>query len=173
MASDDREFDERDDREYDDRPPRRRRARAAAGGPNWLLWGGVGCVLVAGCGGLLAVGVAFGVRAFVTDLPAATAAADRFLDHLRQNRIDDPYAATTAGFKGRQSADQFRAFVGRFETLTTATSRTTNGFRIFHGPAGKQAFLQVTLHAPNNATTCTLTLVDEGGAWKVDNLTVP
>ena len=163
--------DNPDWRDDDDRPRRPRRVRASAGTP-WVLLAGVGCVVLLVCGGLVGVGVMWAARVFTTDLPAADAAASHFLDLLRENRLDDAYAAASDGFKARESPEQFRAFVGRFETLTTATSRTTNGFRIFQGADGKQAFLQVTLHAPNNATTCTLTLVEEGG-WKVDRITVP
>jgi len=157
----------------DDRGDRPRRTRPASAGRVWLLVGGVGCVVVLGCGGLITAGVYWGVRAFQTDLPAAAAAADAFLDFLQRGRTDDAYAATSAGFRGDQTPEQFRAFVGRFETLAAHTSRTTNGVRLFHGPEGKQVFVQVTLHAPNNATTCTLLLVDEGDAWRVERITVP
>ncbi len=44
---------------------------------------------------------------------------------------------------------------------------------IYSGTNGKQARIQMTLQAPNNATTCTLILVDEGGAWKVNQISVP
>lgn len=166
--------DDRDDRDdFDDRPRRRRARPTSSGGRTWLILVGVGCVVVFGCGGLIAAGVVWGFRAFGTDLPAASAAASAFLDHLQRGQPDNAYAAASDGFRSRQTAEQFRAFVGRFETLTTHTSRNTNGFRLFANPGGKQAFIQVTLHAPNNAMTCTLMLVDEGGTWRVDSITVP
>jgi hypothetical protein len=125
------------------------------------------------CGGGLAALVGWGIRGFVKDLPAATAVSDQFFDALQQGRIDDAYALTSAKFRAEQNREEFAQFLKKFETLTRHTSRTQNGFRIFHDGSGKRAFIQTTLHAPNNALTCTLVLIEEAGTWKVEQLTVP
>ncbi|MBO0699376.1 MAG: hypothetical protein J2P46_13350 [Zavarzinella sp.] len=108
-----------------------------------------------------------------TDVPAANNAASQFLDLLQQGRLDEAYAATSTGFRARESPEQFKAFLKQYQALTGGTSRTGNGVRVFQNPSGKQAFVQVTVHAPSNATTCTLVLVEEGGGWRVDRITVP
>jgi hypothetical protein len=48
-----------------------------------------------------------------------------------------------------------------------------NWFHMSNFNGVKQARIQMTLNAPNNATTCTLILVQEGGEWKVKEITVP
>ncbi|MDB5311520.1 MAG: hypothetical protein JWO38_5722 [Gemmataceae bacterium] len=163
------------DPDYDDREnsPRARRPGNRSNRSLWLVLGGIGCVVVLGCGGLIAAGLIWGLQAFTTDLPAATAAAEEFLDLLQQNRIDDAYAATSAGFQARQDREQFAAFVKRFETFTKFTSRSLTGARFFQNNNKKQVIVKMTLHAPNNAMTCTLELVQEDGVWKVDKITVP
>ncbi|MBX9624605.1 MAG: hypothetical protein K2X82_12425 [Gemmataceae bacterium] len=171
-----RDPDDRDDRDWDgrDRPRRRRpRPRAGSNRPVWIALGAVGCLVLAGCAGLIGLFGFWGFKAVTADLPAATAAADGFLDRLKQGKVDEAYQATTARFRAGQTPDQFAAFVARHETLTRHTTRTTNHFGLFQGPGGKQARLQTTLQAPNNATTCTVVLAEEDGAWKVDQFTVP
>lgn len=159
--------DERD-RDYDRGPSRRSSNRSL-----WIVLGTVGCGLLLMCSGAIAVAVFWGVRSFTTDAPAAQAVADEFLDRLRENKLDDAYALTSRQFRAEQSREQFADFVRQFETLTRHTSRTRNGFRLFQDGRGKRVFIQTTLNAPNNAMTCTLVMIEEAGAWKVEKVTVP
>lgn len=78
-----------------------------------------------------------------------------------------------AGYRAKNTPEQFASFIKQHETLSKHTTRTMNGFNIYSGTNGKQARIQMTLQAPNNATTCTLILVDEGGAWKVNQISIP
>lgn len=161
-----------DNDEYDRREPRERPARAS-NRSLWLALGAVGCVTVLGCAGGIGAFAYWGFRAFTADLPPAQATADRFLDLLKDEKIDAAYDLTSPGFRAGQSPAEFAAYVKRFETLTRHTTRTQNGVRLFHDASGKRVFVQTTLSAPNNALTCTLVLVEVDGTWRVDKITVP
>jgi hypothetical protein len=78
------------------------------------------------------------VNAFTRELLPAQEAADRFFDRLQGGQTGEAYELTSAGFRRGQSAEEFAAYVKRFETLTRHTTRTTNGARLFQGPGGKQ-----------------------------------
>lgn len=112
-------------------------------------------------------------KSIATDIPPAQAAADAFMDDLKADRIDAAYAATSSTFKGTTSPEKFREFVNRFDTLKTQTSRSFNNSMVHHGTSGKQVTLKMTLHAPNNAMSCTMIMVEENGQWKVLRLNVP
>ena len=163
-----RDRDRDPDREYDRGP-----SRGSSNRTTWIILGAAGCGLVLVCSGALALLVVWGFKSFTTDFPAAQAAADQFLDKLQADKVNDAYALTSTKFHAEQSREQFEGFVKRFETLTRHTSRTQNGFRLFQGPDGKRASIQMTLNAPNNAMTCTLVLTEEAGTWKVEMITVP
>jgi hypothetical protein len=131
--------------------------------------GGIGLVMVAACAGC---GI-WAFKSFTKDIPPAQASADAFLDDLKAGRIDAAYASTSNGFRAAQTLDQFRDFVKRLDTLKSQTSRSTVSSRLFQGTGGKQVTLIMTLHAPNNAMSCTLIMVEENGQWKVERLSVP
>lgn len=165
MSNDYGPSDERRREIYGDRPePRPSKSL-------WMLFGGVGCIVVLGCGGLIVAGVLWASKTFTTDLPAATAAANEFLDLLQQNRIDDAYAKTGSEFKAHQPREQFHGFVKQFDSFAKSTSREINSAWIVQG-GKKQAFVQMTLKSPNKSMTCTLQLVHENGVWKVEALNV-
>ncbi len=155
----------------DDREPKHRRPRSS----NKTLFiilgviGGLGLVMVAGC-----AGCGFWMfRAISTDIPPAQASADAFLADLQAGRIDVAYASTSGSFQSAQSLPQFREFVSRFATLKSHTSHSYDNSMIHHGTAGKQAVLKTTLRSPDNAMSCTLTVVQESGQWKVQGISVP
>ena len=112
-------------------------------------------------------------KSIATDIPPAQAAANVFMDDLKADRVDPAYASTSSGFKSTESLEKFRDFVKRLDTFKTQTSRSFDSSMIHHGTYGKQATLKMTLHAPNNAMSCTLTMVEENGQWKVQRLNVP
>jgi hypothetical protein len=60
----------------------------------------------------------------------------------------------------------------RLDTLKSQTSRSTVSSRLDQGIGGKQVTLIMTLHAPNDAMSCELTMVEENGQWKVERLSV-
>jgi hypothetical protein len=131
--------------------------------------GGVGLICLLACGGC----GYWMFKAFTTDLPAAQASANAFLDDLQSSRIESAYGQTTQGFQASMTLQQFRDFLKQYSTFTSQTSRTQNGFRVYSGTGGKQATVQMTLRTSNNAMTCTLILMQEGEQWKVHHLSVP
>jgi hypothetical protein len=165
-----RERNGADERDHGtDHPPR----RGSSGRSTWLVLGAAGCVLVLVCSGALAALVYWGFRSFTTDIPAAQEVADRFLDHVRAGKLDDAYALTSSDFRAEYDRERFAEFIKKFDTFGRHTSRTQQGFRLFHDGNGKHVFIQTTLNAPNNAMTCTLVLIEKEGVWKVDKITVP
>ncbi len=165
--------------EYEEQRPGEERPRRAGGpapGSNnsaCIIISSIGCLLCLGCVGLVAFAGYFGFKAFTTDMPAAQAVANQFLDLIQQNKIDEAYALTSPAFRTRLNPEQFGEFLKQFETFTKHTSRSQNAVRIFEDGRGKRVYLQLTLHAPNNAMTCTLEMVAEAETWKVNSITVP
>ena len=170
--------DEYQDQQQDQDRPRRVRRRYPEERPSsnktlWIILGSVGCISLLGCVGLVGLVGYFGFRAFTNDIPVAQAAADQFLDLLKEGKLDDAYAMTSPEFRSKQDKEQFEAFVKGIETFAQQTSRTTNGARMHQDASGKRVQIQVTLKTLNNATTCTLVMVERDGTWKVDRFTVP
>ncbi len=170
--------DEYEERTRDDGRPLRVRRDDRGGRPSsnkslWIILGAVGCVSLLGCLGLVALAGYWGFKAFTNDIPAAQTAADQFLSVLKEGKIEDAYASMSADYRAKHSPEQFAAFLKKIETFTRHTSRTRNGVRMHQDGSGKRVYIQMTLKAPNNATTCTLVMVEQDGTWKVDGITVP
>jgi hypothetical protein len=173
---DDRDADPLDDRRErpdDERPYRDPRLPGFGSGKVLLTLVGCGCLVVLGCGGVIAVGAVWGWKVFTEQLPQATGVADQFLDRLQHGDVEAAYEMTTRGFRERDTRQQFADFVQRSQMFTTHTTRTVSSARIFTNQAGSQATVVMTLHSPKNAMTCTLLLVEEGDEWKVDRVTLP
>jgi hypothetical protein len=124
------------------------------------------------CAGLVALAV-WGVNMAMTQMTALTTTTDAFLNDLQANRVQAAYDQTSQGFHARLSREQFAALVKKYPALTTWTSRSYNGFQVNTTPGSARATVRVTLVGPNNSLSCTLVLVEEGGQWKVDDLTAP
>jgi len=169
-----RDYDRDSDNLDDDARARDRRSRRqkSSSGPLLLILGGIGCVILLGCGGLIALAI-WGFSTLATQLPQATDAANEFLSQLQQNQVDGAYALTSTDFQRRNTLEQFADFVKKFEMFGKHTSRELNGANFFQNASGKQVIIKMTLQAPNNAMTCTLEFVEEQGVWKVNNFTVP
>jgi hypothetical protein len=152
--------------QYDE--PRRKSSNKTV----WIILGIGGAVLlviVVACAG-------FGfwaMKSLTTDLPAAQASCDAFFDLLKADRVDAAYASTTKGFQSTTTTEKFREFVERYATLKAHNSRTFGNGNIFQGTGGKQATLHVTLLSANNATSCTVILMQEDGQWKVHQVNIP
>jgi len=140
--------------------------------PLLLIFGGIGCLVVLVCGGLIALAI-WGVSSFATKLAPANGAAEQFLSELQQNQIERAYSLTSKEFQNRMTKDQFSDFVKQFEMFGKHTSRQISGTHVFTNQNGTTATIKMTLRSPNNAMTCTLILVEEVGNWKVDAIKVP
>jgi hypothetical protein len=166
----DRDYDDREDVERDsDRYPRREKSSSNS---LLLILGGIGCAVLLGCGGLIALGI-WGISKVATEITPATEAANQFLDHLQKNQIDRAYDLTSRDFRGHTTKEQFADYVKRFEMFGKHTSREASSTYIFKNQNGTQATIKMTLKSPNNAMTCTVVLVPEQDSWKVNSLNVP
>ena len=125
----------------------RNRPESRSSGSLWMFFGSIGCIVLLGCAGVFVAVALWASKVFKTDIPAATTAANEFLDLIQENRIDEAYAKTSPEFKAAQSREQFATFIKRYETFAKSTSRALNGARIFQGTK-KQAFVQMTLQSP-------------------------
>lgn len=123
-------------------------------------------VLCAGCGIWM-------YKSFTRDIPPAQTAANAFLDDLKADRIDAAYAGTSSTFKSAESLDQFREFVKKYDGFRTNVSRSFDFKQINQTTSGKRVNFKMTLTSPNNALSCSLTMLEENGQWKVERLTVP
>jgi hypothetical protein len=133
-----------------------------------IVFGSIALLAILACAGC---GL-WAFKALSTDLPPAREAAEAFLDDLKSDRLEAAYAKTSTGFRNAQTFERFGDYVDKFSTLTTHTSRTFDGGRVFQGTGGKQVTIKMTLHSANNAMPCILTLVPEDGQWKVQYLNI-
>jgi hypothetical protein len=137
----------------------------------FAILGGLGLIAVLVCAG-------FGYWVYkgaAADFAIADPSAQTFLDRVRDGQFQTAYQSTSQSFRAAQTLDEFIGFINRHATFKSHTSRTLQDWRVrtYPGTGKKLATIQVTLRAPDNATTCTLVLVEEGGQWKVEKLTVP
>jgi hypothetical protein len=131
------------------------------------------------CGGLTFLGIramtnTFGgvmatMQAMVADMQEAQAAATTFFNDLAANRPDQAYAATSRAFQGRQTQDEFRAFVEQNPQLKRVP--VAQPIALQTGPGSRFTY-QYPLGAPGQGT-CTVQVVKEDGHWRVDMLTIP
>jgi hypothetical protein len=160
--------------EYDDDRPSPKSS-------NTVLWvilgvgGGVLLLVVLVCGGIIFLGYSSvkKVQGVVEDMQAAQVAAVLFVDRLGTGEVDAAYDSASAGFKSRQTKDQFEKFVSSHRGFADHNSRTPNNFNLGTGKGGQQYTTQFSLTGPNGNLTCTLILVVENGTWVVDSITVP
>jgi hypothetical protein len=131
-----------------------------------------GCLFVLICGGIIGL-VIWGKNAVDKDMPPVQAAASNFFDSIRAGDLNAAYEKTSSSFRTQNTPERFADFIKQYEILTKHDKRTLNAFIVFNGTTGKHARIQMTLQAPNNAMTCTLILVEENGAWKINQVTIP
>ncbi|HEV3384576.1 MAG TPA: hypothetical protein VG097_07155 [Gemmata sp.] len=166
----DHDHDERE-RDDDDERERKPRRKKSSFGPILLLVGGIGCVVLVVCGGLIALAI-WGFSSFATKLAPAMEAAEEFFGELQENQIDRAYLLTSKEYRRRTSSEQFADYIKQFEIFGKHTSRQISSTHIFTNQNGSTVTIKMTLKSPNNAMTCTLTLIEEQGSWKVNTLNV-
>jgi hypothetical protein len=126
--------------------------------------------LICCCGGCSI----WGLMSF-KEIPAAQASALQFLQGISGDQLEATYQNTTANFKSVRSLAQFRTFVARYPALSPGASFVLGNTNITTLPQGSRATIAATVSDKANPgdITCTITLVKENGAWKVDGFTVP
>ena len=157
--------DEDDDYEYE--PIRRKSSNRTL----FIVLGVVGGMLllvILVCAGL----IYWGATRF-SQFSVPTAEADRFLDDLKLGQLNNAYARTSRAFQTQQTLAQFQNFIKQFPAFTNQSSRTYTGFNVVSGAGGSRATLHATVFGPGISVSFTLFLVEEGGQWKVDQLTIP
>jgi hypothetical protein len=137
----------------------------------WIILGIVGGLFLL-CG-LSCAGLVYWGFGMFKQFPAMTASADAFINDLSSGQVDAAYNRTSSAFKSRMNAQQFQAFIDRFPALRKQTSRSTQGFNINQTPQGLQGVIKTTVLGPNDSLSFTLVLVEENGAWKINDMTVP
>jgi hypothetical protein len=128
--------------------------------------------LILVCGGV----AFFGFRAakdMFNQISSATGTAESFLNQIQAGHLPAAYRVTSQTYQASHTQQQFEKFVAQFPILTEHTNRTAGSFNMMKMNGIDQFRIQYTLTAPNNGLTCTLTLVEENGAWMVDSFTVP
>jgi hypothetical protein len=132
----------------------------------WLICGGV--VLVLGlCAGVVVIGfISLFGWVFAATREAAEA-ADQFLALVAQDKMAEAYNSSAAGLRVRQSQEAFAADVKRLGLLDYASSSWP-----VRNIVNDEAKLEGTITTKSGGTIpLTVTLVKEGGTWRVLSLT--
>jgi len=166
----DRSYRDRD-RDYDDRE-RSHGKKSSSTGTVLLIVGGIGCLVVLVCGGLIGLGI-WAFTNMATKLTPAIVKAEEFMGDLQQNQIDRAYSLTSKEYQKQNSSAQFADYIKKFEMFTKHTSRSITSTFLNQNQAATQVTIQMTLNSPNNAMTCTLILIEEQDTWKISSLSVP
>jgi hypothetical protein len=133
----------------------------------------------------------------------AQSTAEQWMEDLKGGNTKLAYDATSTGFKSKQSQQQFEQFVARNPTLTKHTFRTPNfdpgqasdgkpiviKYRLHTSDLGEDEWdeddeefrpkpkppkVKGAKKGPSvPEIDVTITLVKEGGVWKVDAITIP
>jgi hypothetical protein len=163
------------DEDYGDRLEQRPDRRPNSNRTLWIVLG------VAGGGGLLVLMACAGLIGYspwmanesIEPLGVARATADMFLAQLQSNAITKSSYTTSQNSQATNTRKQFTQFVATHPTTTKHTRRTETSHTMFQVNGVTRVRVQYSLTGPNNATTCTLVLIEENGAWVVDSFTVP
>jgi hypothetical protein len=134
---------------------------------------GIGCgilALIAACSlgvCFACAGVGIGAGIAATEEPAN--ATRSFFGHVRAGQIELAHAETSSRFQASHSVEQLRAGLAAMPELAASTDQTISQRNV---QAGGSATMGGTLEGPSGRTSFTATLVQEGGVWRIDGLTV-
>jgi hypothetical protein len=123
----------------------------------WVLTGCCGCVLLVGL--LVAV---IGGGAFMATRPAANA-AQQWLGEVRQNQMEAAVAGLSTEYRGRLDEEQVQA-------IAAVVQRSTDATFVQRSVDNDRATLKGVLTGGGTPQPITISLVKEGGAWKVDDV---
>jgi hypothetical protein len=131
--------------------------------------GGIALLVILSCAGLVIWG-----RGVMGELREAQAAADSFLDAIRDGRIDAAYAETAPAFRSHVTPERFKALVEQFPAFREQSRRSYGGMRVsYNTGTGKRAHLQVNLVGPNNTLSMFLVLAKVDKRWAVESVNLP
>ncbi|HZU35496.1 MAG TPA: hypothetical protein VFA18_06300 [Gemmataceae bacterium] len=137
-----------------------------------LIIGLVGCgglvLVVAICGG---VGYWFYTK-MQAEAPGARAAAEAFLDDVKANHIDAAYARMSQQYHKTMTHADFVNYLKAFPVLASYTSRNVMMTVAMPIKDSGAATITMQLQSPKGMQMCTITLIKEGGDWKIQQLQV-
>lgn len=113
------------------------------------------------CGGAIGAGVA------AMEPPAEATRA--FFGAVRSGNVATAYAQTATSYQAGHTMDQFQASLATMPELAASTDQTISNRNV---QAGLGATMAGTLQGPGGDTSFTAHLVEEGGGWHIDTLTV-
>jgi predicted component of type VI protein secretion system len=131
-------------------------------GKNPLFWVAIGC-----CGCLLLVAALAGViggGVFMATKGAADA-AQAWLGHVRQGQTDEVAAGMTEAYRSRPTAEEV-------EAVTHAIGQSKDATFLSRSVDNDRATLTGVLTGGPSPQPIVIKLVKEGGAWKVDDVTI-
>jgi hypothetical protein len=137
-------------------------APPAKKGKSPLFWVAIGC-----CGCLLLVAALAGViggGVFMATKGAADA-AHAWLGHVRQGQTDAVAAGMTEAYRSRPTAEEV-------EAVTTAIGESKDATFLSRSVDNDRATLTGVLTGGPSPQPIVIKLVKEGGAWKVDDVTL-
>lgn len=142
-------------------------------GSNTWKYVGIGCGILAligacslgtcviFCGGAIGAGIA------ATEAPAEATRA--FFDAVRGGNAATAYAQTATSYQASHTMDQFQAGLASMPELAASSDQTISNRNV---QAGQGATMGGTLQGPSGMTPFSAHLVEEGGGWHIDELTV-
>ena len=137
-------------------------APPAKKGKSPVFWVAIGC-----CGCLLLVLLLAGViggGAYMATKGAADA-AHAWLGHIRQGQTEQVAAGMTEAFQTRPTAEEVQA-------ITTAIAQSKDATFLSRSVDNDRATLTGVLTGGPSPQPIVIKLVKEGGAWKVDDVTL-
>ncbi len=133
-----------------------------------LACGGVGFIVFHRLGAAMAPALQ---NAVPFEVQQADGAAQMFLNDMAAGQLDAAYNSATPAFRARQPLAQFKTFVTQHPLLTKYTDVQLNPANPA-APGAQRLSLQYTLTG-DGMISATFQLVNQGGQWVVDGLTVP
>lgn len=134
---------------------------------------GIGCgilALIAACSlGACVVCAGAGIGAGIAATEEPANATRSFFGHVRAGQIELAHAEASSGFRARYDVEQLRASLAAMPELAASTDQTISQRNV---QAGASATMGGTLQGPSGTTSFSATLVQEGGVWRIDGLTV-
>jgi hypothetical protein len=145
--------------------------------------GGVLCVILLVCGGIIYLGARTVVPAWrsitmADEIQASDMAADKFMKLIARGGVEPAYAGTTQGFQSRQTLEQFRDLVDKNPLLKDyqwGISPENHEWMALDGDfdPDKNTYRGTILSEKGKAMSFTVVTVKDGQSWKVDRFTIP
>lgn len=139
-----------------------------AGSSNTWKYLGIGCAILAllgVCSGVACVACAgAGLGGIVAATEAPAEATRTFLASVRAGDVHGAYTQTATSYQAATSEEAFQAQLAELPAIAASTDESISGRQIQPGAAQMRG----TLQGPSGETAFFVTLLDEGGTWRVN-----